>query len=65
MENGFDPLLIEFVKENLVSIGVVLALLKGIAKITPSASDDRIVSLLSGILASFRPGQKRLTNGKG
>jgi len=38
-----DAILLEFVKENLVTIGLVLAILKEIAKATPWAVDDKII----------------------
>jgi len=45
-----DTILLEFVKENLVTIGLVLAILKEIAKATPWAVDDKIIQILTGFI---------------
>jgi len=51
-----DELLLNFVRENLITIGFVLAILKVIAKETPWALDDRIVSILTGYLRGRKNG---------
>ena len=43
-----DILLVEFIKENLITIGLVLAVLKVIAKETSWAVDDRILEIFTG-----------------
>jgi len=45
-----DALLLEFVKENLVTLGLVLAMLKVVAKETPWAIDDKILQILTGFI---------------
>ena len=45
-----DALLLEFVKENLVTLGLVLAMLKVVAKATPWALDDEILQILTGFV---------------
>jgi hypothetical protein len=45
------------VGENWMSIYLILTLLKGIAIITPSATDDRIISLFSNVYNSLRTGK--------
>ena len=45
-----DALLLEFVKENLVTLGLALAMLKVVAKATPWAIDDEILQILTGFL---------------
>lgn len=43
-----DELLLEFIKDNLVTGSLVLAILKIIAVETPCATDDKIIELLTG-----------------
>lgn len=45
-----DDILLTFVKENLVTLGLVLAVLKTLAKATPWAVDDEILQVLTGFL---------------
>ena len=42
-----DQMLLEFMKENMLTIGLVLSILKVIAIATPSAVDDKIIELLT------------------
>lgn len=42
-----DELLLSFVRENFVSIGLVLAILKVIALETPWAGDDKILEVFT------------------
>ena len=52
-----DAWLLKIVGENWMSIYLILTLLKGIAIITPSATDDRIISLFSGVYTALRTGR--------
>ena len=52
-----DAWLLKIVAENWMSIYLILTLLKGIAIITPSATDDRIISLFSSVYNSLRSGE--------
>jgi hypothetical protein len=52
-----DAWLLKIVGENWMSIYLILTLLKGIAIITPSATDDRIISLFSNVYNSLRTGK--------
>lgn len=45
-----DDLLLNFVKENIITIGLLLAILKEIAKATPWAVDDKILQILTGLI---------------
>lgn len=45
-----DAWLLEFLKENMVTVGLALALLKVIAKATPWAVDDEILQILTGFV---------------
>jgi len=45
-----DALLLEFIKENIVTLGLVMVVLKEIAKATPWAVDDKVVQILTGFL---------------
>ena len=45
-----DTYLLEFVRTNLVSLGLVLAVLKVIAINTPWAGDDKIIEIFTNFL---------------
>jgi len=45
---GFDVILIAFIKNNFITILLVLSVLKVIAGATPWATDDKIIELLIG-----------------
>ena len=45
-----DAWLLEFVKENLITIGLVLAILREIAAVTPWAVDNKIIQILTGFM---------------
>jgi len=55
---GYDSLIIEFVSNNYLTLTIAFTMLKGIAKITPWAWDDSIVSLLFGVFSSINPVKK-------
>ena len=44
-----DEKLLSFMADNMVTIGIVLAILKAIAVETPSNVDNKIVGILTGI----------------
>ncbi|HUV77064.1 MAG TPA: hypothetical protein VMW06_03295 [Desulfobacterales bacterium] len=54
---ALDPIVIAFVKNNLVTIGLFLGFLKGLAKITPGTTDDKIATLLTNLFNSVKPGK--------
>jgi len=45
-----DDILLAFIKDNMITIGIVLALLKVIAVETPWAADDKIIEILTGFI---------------
>ena len=47
-----DPIVLDFVANNVLTIGLVIALLKGIAKETVSTTDDKIITLIANIFSS-------------
>lgn len=49
-----DPILFEFLTHNYFACTLVLAFLKGIAKITKSTTDDKIVTLVGNIFSSIK-----------
>jgi hypothetical protein len=49
-----DPFILEFVSGNLIAIGLFLGFLKGIAKITKSTIDDKIVTLITNLFSSLK-----------
>jgi hypothetical protein len=61
---GFDIPLIEFVNGNVVTIGLVLYILKGLAKLSPWAWDDSVVSLFAGAFNQLNPTKKGASNEK-
>lgn len=54
-----DGYLLDFVSNNWLTITAVLAVLKGIAKVTPSTTDDKIYTFLSNIVTVIKPSGKR------
>ena len=55
---NLDPYILEWVSGNWLAMTVLLTLLKGVAMITPSTTDDKIYTLLSGLLGQIRGGKK-------
>jgi hypothetical protein len=53
-----DDALLAFVKDNLITIGLVLYFLNGLAKLTKWDKDDKVVALLSGMFNMIRPVKK-------
>jgi hypothetical protein len=58
-----DDMLLAFVKDNLVTIGLVLYFLNGLARLTKWDKDDKIVALLSGMFSLVKPNKGEKTNG--
>jgi len=52
-----DQWLLKFIGENWMSLYIALTMLKGVAIVTPSATDDRIVTLLSNVYSTLRSGK--------
>ncbi len=52
-----DKILIEIVGENWLTLYITITLLKGIALITPSVTDNKIVTLLSNTYDTLRSGR--------
>lgn len=46
---SLDAILISFIQENVLTIGLALSILKLIAKETPWALDDKIINLFIGM----------------
>lgn len=55
---SLDPYLIAIVSKNVITIGFVLGILKGWAKVTKSVTDDKICTLLSNAIVALIPGKK-------
>jgi len=51
---NLDPIVTEFISKNWMSLTMLLTILKGIALITPSTTDDKIYTLLSGLFGQLR-----------
>ena len=48
-----DPIVLEFATNNVITMGLVVAFLKGLAKETKSTTDDKIVTLIANIFSSI------------
>jgi len=51
---ALDQYILEFVSQNWLALSLLLGLLKGVAILTPSAKDDKIHELLSGLFGQAR-----------
>ena len=49
-----DDTILKFITENYMAISIAFMALKGVAKITPWAWDDSIISLFFGIFSQIR-----------
>jgi hypothetical protein len=49
-----DTMLLKIVGENWLTIYLIITLLKGIALLTPSVQDDKIITLLSQAYTQLR-----------
>lgn len=54
---SLDSVILEFVGGNWMSLYILLTLLKGIALITKSTTDDKIITLLANAYKSLRAGK--------
>lgn len=52
-----DTWLLKIIGENWMTIYIALTLLKGIALLTPTVKDDKIVTLLSTVYSAVRTGR--------
>ena len=52
-----DDYLLYFVKNNWITLYVLITALKGIALMTPSVKDDKVVTLISNIYNVLRTGR--------
>lgn len=51
---NLDAWLIEFIKGNVISLWVAVQALKGIAILTPTIKDDKVVTLLQTIFYALK-----------
>lgn len=51
-----DQYVIEFVKQNTISLYMLVTFLKGIAIVTPSTKDNKIVTLIGNIFKAAKRG---------
>ena len=51
---ALDTKVLEFISGNFLTIGLILGFLKGLAKITKSTTDDKIVTLISNLFSSVK-----------
>ncbi len=52
-----DDYLLHFVKNNWITLYVLITALKGVAIMTPSVKDDKIVSLITNLYDVLRTGK--------
>ena len=53
-----DPYVLEFIKGNWLSLTTFLTLIKGLAMLTKSVHDDKIVTLLQQVFGVFKRGKE-------
>lgn len=53
---SMDKILLEFIGQNWMSLYLLITLLKGIALLTPSVKDDKIITLLAQAYNALRGG---------
>lgn len=51
---ALDTIIVQFVTDNYLSLTMAFTVLKGVAKITPWAWDDSLMSLVAGLVPSLR-----------
>ena len=51
---NLDPYIMEFISGNWMAMTIFLTLLKGVAILTPSATDNKIHALLTELFGMFR-----------
>ena len=56
--------IVEFISGNWMAMTILLTLLKGIAMLTKSTIDDKVVTMLSNLLGGLRSGLGNLRSGK-
>jgi hypothetical protein len=54
---NLDPYIVDFISNNWLALSLLLGLLKGVAVLTPSAKDDKIHELLTGLFGQIRGGK--------
>ena len=52
---NFDSIIIEFITNNYLTLTIMFTALKGVAKITPWAWDDSLISLMFGAFKAINP----------
>ena len=45
-----DELILEFIQGNFITVSIIIAVLKMIAKETPWATDDKIIEIFIGLI---------------
>ena len=55
---NLDPYIMDWVSGNWLAMTIALGLLKGVAIITPGATDNKIHELLSSLFGVIRGGKK-------
>ena len=53
-----DPYVVAFIKHNWLSMTLFVSLLKGIAMMTPSTTDDKVATLIGNLLNTVKPKSK-------
>lgn len=56
---NLDQIIVDFVSKNYLTLTITFTALKGLAKITPWAWDDSVISLFAGIIPALRKGQEK------
>lgn len=56
---NLDQIIVDFVSKNYLTLTITFTALKGLAKITPWAWDDSVVSLFAGVFSSINPDKRK------
>jgi len=51
---AIDPYVVGFIKNNLVTITLFIALLKGFAVLTPGTTDDKVATLIGNLFGMVK-----------
>jgi hypothetical protein len=55
---SFDPYVVSFIQGNVLTVGLVILILRGIAKLTTTKKDDEFVEVLSDAVGKVTGGKK-------
>ena len=54
-----DKILLEFIGNNIISMGVLFVLLRGLAEISPWTWDEKVVAIFWSMMEMLKPNGKK------